>query len=86
MAGNNIYIVGSKYGRFLKQANVDKVYNTPNYLLCAISEDNKTELYSINGNGYLNKLGFNKEEYSYDMLEDYGILKNRRVFGTLISL
>ena len=78
VAGNNIYIVGSKYGRFLKQANVDKVYNTPNYLLCAISEDNKTELYSINGNGYLNKLGFNKEEYSYDMLEDYGILKNKK--------
>lgn len=77
VSGNNLYIVGSENGRFLKHANIDKVYNTPSYLLCTINNDSKTELYSINGNGYLSKLGYNKEEYSYDRLENYGVLKSK---------
>lgn len=77
VSGNNLYIVGSENGRFLKYANIDMVYNTPSYLLCTINTDNKTELYSISGNGYLSKLGYNKEEYSYDRLENYGVLKNK---------
>lgn len=78
VSGNNLYIVGSKYGRFLKQTNIDEVYNTPNYLLCTINNDNKTELYSINDNGSFNKLGYIKGEYSYDRLEKYGILMNNK--------
>lgn len=77
VSGNNLYIVGSENGRFLKYANIDMVYNTPSYLLCTINTDNKTELYSISGNGYLSKLGYNKEEYSYDRLENYGVLKSK---------
>lgn len=78
ISDKNLYIVGSKYGRFLKHTNVGNVYKTPDYLLCTIGDDNKTELYSINGNGYLNKLGYDKEEYSYDRLEDYGILESKK--------
>ena len=77
VSGNNLYIVGSENGRFLKYANIGMVYNTPSYLLCTINTDNKTELYSISGNGYLSKLGYNKEEYSYDRLENYGVLKSK---------
>lgn len=77
VSGNNLYIVGSENGRFLKYVNIDMVYKTPSYLLCTINTDNKTELYSISGNGYLSKLGYNKEEYSYDRLENYGVLKSK---------
>lgn len=76
LADNNIYVVGSKYGRFLKHTNIDKVYKTPYYLVCSINNESKIELYTINGNGYLCNVGSNKDVFSYDKIEQYGILKN----------
>lgn len=78
LSRNNIYVVGSKYGRFLKHTNIEKMYNTPMCLVCAIRNYNKTELYSINGNGYLNNLGCDIEEYECDRLEDYGVLEYKK--------